>query len=85
MLLKQRYDIVRKTACLVAKLTRRRYRLINENIIKETHENGRVYVSNHFNVFEAVALIELSIKPLIFISKKRSVKSSVFKNSCYCC
>ena len=77
--LKQRYDIVRKTACLVAKLTRRRYRLVNENIIKEKHYNGRVYVSNHFNVFEAVALIELSSKPLIFISKKEVLKVPFLK------
>lgn len=77
--LNKRYEIVRKTAILVAKLTRRKYRIINENIITNKHENGRIYVSNHFNVFEAVALIELSKTPLIFISKKEVLKVPFLK------
>ena len=46
----------------------------NVDIIRQAHENGRIYVCNHFSVFEAVMLLALSEKPLIFISKKENSK-----------
>lgn len=77
--LQTRYNVVRKTVTLINKLTRRRYRLINKSFIKDNSEKGKVFVSNHFNVFEAMALIELSEKPLIFISKKEVLKVPFLK------
>jgi len=70
--LQQRYDVLRKSAIWVNKATRRQFFIENENIISKPHTQGRVYVSNHFHVFEILALIELSPKPLIFISKKEN-------------
>ena len=72
--LSRRYKIVRNTVKCISVMTRRRMNVINKEIIQNEHKQGRVYVSNHLNVYDAVSLIELSDKPLIFISKKENLK-----------
>lgn len=72
--LQYRYNIVRKTIRWVNKFLRVNMNVINKDIITTPHEDGRVYVSNHFSVYEILALVELSSKPLIFISKKENLK-----------
>lgn len=78
--LKQRYDVLRKTAIWVNKLTRANLDVINKEIITTPHEKGRVYVSNHLSLFDCLAYIELSTKPLIFISKKENSKIPILRN-----
>ena len=72
--LQKRYNVVRNTVIWVNKLTRRRYRMINPEILQNPHSQGRVYVSNHLHVFDIMAIIENSPKPLIPISKKENSK-----------
>lgn len=72
--LQRRYNVVRKTVKCVVYMTRCKLNVINENIIRDNHKQGRLYVSNHLNVFDAVSMIYLSEKPLIFISKKENLK-----------
>ncbi len=72
--LEKRYGIVRKTAIWVNYFLRVDMRIVNQEIISTPHTKGRVYVSNHFNVYEVIALLVLSKKPLIFISKKENQK-----------
>ena len=78
--LQQRYDVLRKTAMWVNKLTRCKLDVINKEIITSPHEKGRVYVSNHLSLFDCLAYIELSTKPLIFISKKENSKIPILRN-----
>ena len=66
--LQQRYNVLRKTAMWVNKFTRCKLDVINKEIITAPHEKGRVYVSNHLSLFDCLAYIELSTKPLILIS-----------------
>ena len=72
--LSRRYKVVRNTVKCISVMTRRRMNVINKEIIQNEHPQGRVYVSNHLNVYDAVSLIELSDKPLVFISKKENLK-----------
>lgn len=72
--LQQRYDVVRNTVIWLNKFTRRRFHIENLEVFTENHEGGRVYVSNHYSIFEVLTFIELSKKPLIFISKKENKK-----------
>ena len=70
--LEKRYNVVRNTCKWICKISRANLNVINENVIKEKRETGRMYVSNHFSVFDAIAMVALSEKPLIFISKKEN-------------
>ena len=70
----RRYKVVRNTCKWIVKVTRCKMNIENVDIIRQAHENGRIYVCNHFSVFEAVMLLALSEKPLIFISKKENSK-----------
>ena len=72
--LQQRYNVVRNTVIWINKLTRRRYRMINPEIIQTPHSQGRVYVSNHLHLFDIMVVIENSPKPIIVISKKENSK-----------
>ena len=72
--LQTRYNVVRNTVIWVNKLTRRRYRMINPEIVQTPHSQGRVYVSNHLHLFDIMTMIENSPKPLIVISKKENSK-----------
>ena len=70
----RRYRVVRQTCLWISKVLRVDLNIINKDIITKPHKNGRIYVSNHFNIFEAVIFICLSKKPLVFISKKENSK-----------
>lgn len=72
--LQQRYNVVRNTVKWINTLTRRRYRFINEDIIKTPRSYGRVYISNHLHLFDIMTVIENSPKPIICISKKENSK-----------
>ena len=72
--LSRRYKIVRNTAKCISVMTRCRMNVLNKEVISSEHSNGRIYVSNHLNVFDAVSFLCLSDKPLIFISKKENLK-----------
>lgn len=72
--LEKRYACVRKTICILNKMLKARLVVENVHFIKTPHQSGRIYVPNHCSVFEALALIELSEKPLIFISKIENSK-----------
>ena len=72
--LEKRYNVVRNTCKWICKISRADLHVINEHVVKEKRETGRMYVSNHFSVFDAIAMIALSEKPLIFISKKENSK-----------
>ncbi len=72
--LEKRYSIVRKTAIWVNYFLRVDMNITQREIITTPHSKGRVYVSNHHNVYEVIALLVLSEKPLIFISKKENKK-----------
>ena len=64
----RRYKVVRNTCKWVVKVTRCKMNIENVDIIRNAHENGRIYVCNHFSVFEAVMLLALSEKPLIYLA-----------------
>lgn len=72
--LQRRYNVVRNTVKWICILTRRRYRMINPEIVQTPHSQGRVYVSNHLHIFDIMTMIENSPKPLIVISKKENSK-----------
>lgn len=70
--IEKRYKVVRNTVLWICKLTRAKLNIINEHLIKNKPDHGRVFVANHVNVFEAAAYICLSEKPIYFISKKEN-------------
>lgn len=70
--LQQRYDVVRNTVLWLNRFTRRRFNIESLEVFTKEHSQGRVYVSNHHSIFEVLTFIELSKKPLIFISKKEN-------------
>lgn len=72
--LNKRYKVVRNTVKWLNTLTRRRYRIINEDVVKKPRDYGRVYISNHLNVFDVLTIIENSEKPVVCISKKENSK-----------
>ena len=72
--LQKRYNVVRRTVKWINKLTRRRYRFINKEVISSPRSHGRVYISNHLHLFDIMTVIENSPKPVICISKKENSK-----------
>lgn len=72
--LQYRYNMVRKTIMWINKFLRTRPNITNLDIITSKHENGRIYVANHNHIYDIMALICLSSKPLIFVSKIENFK-----------
>ena len=46
--LEKRYNVVRNTCLWVCKLTRTRFNIINEDVINNYSEKGRLFVSYYF-------------------------------------
>lgn len=72
--LEKRYNVVRNTCRWICKLTRTKFNITNEEVISNYSEKGRLFVSNHLSVYDAITMVALSKKPLIFISKKENSK-----------
>lgn len=81
--LEKRYAVVRNTVKWIRLFTRAKLNTINEELITKKHDKGRVFVANHFNVFEAAALIYLSKKPICFISKKENSKTPFLRQHAF--
>lgn len=74
--IEKRYKVVRNTIRWLNVFLRVDLNVINKEIINKTQQDGqgRIYVANHLNIYDVLALIIIFEKPLIFVSKKENSK-----------
>ena len=77
--LQERYDNTRKIAMKVLKYLRVNINEYGTEIMKEEHDQGRVYFANHLSVVDILVVIAMSPKPLVFISKLENLKTPFLK------